>query len=155
MQLAHLFILFIVNSVTVFGLLILLLRSIYSLAFNITTIESWEIERHETLVRRARVLGGHLEGPGGVKVQIKKQEFPYDIGIWSNIRDGMGGSANVCSRPFKWRTIAYNVHRSWAGFGHSQLLPTVGAVGNSKRMALKVCKSPLFCSMQASISNKS
>ncbi|KAJ5097799.1 hypothetical protein N7456_008520 [Penicillium angulare] len=96
-QLAHLFILFIVNSVTVFGLLILLLRSIYSLAFNITTIESWEIERHETLVRRARVLGGHLEGPGGVKVQIKKQEFPYDIGIWSNIRDGMGGSANVLS----------------------------------------------------------
>lgn len=94
-QLAHLFILFVVNSLTVFALLILLARSIYSMLFNMTTIESWEIERHETLVRRARVLGGELEGPGGMKVRVKKQEFPYDIGIWANVRDAMGGSANV------------------------------------------------------------
>ncbi|KAJ5698700.1 hypothetical protein N7462_000705 [Penicillium macrosclerotiorum] len=94
-QLVHLFILFVVNSMTVFALFILLLRSLWSLAFNITTIESWEIERHETLVRRARVLGGYLEGPGGVKIRIRKQEFPYDIGIWSNIRQGMGGSINI------------------------------------------------------------
>ncbi|KAJ5641373.1 Palmitoyltransferase pfa4 [Penicillium lividum] len=76
-QLAHLFILFIVNSLTVFALFILLVRSLYSLAFNTTTIESWEIERHETLVRRARVLGGQLDGPGGIKVRIKKHEFPW------------------------------------------------------------------------------
>lgn len=95
MQLAHLLILFVVNSITVFALLILLVRTIYSLVFNTTTIESWEIERHETLVRRARVLGGHLEGPGGVKVRIKRQEFPYDIGIWKNIKEGMGGDPNV------------------------------------------------------------
>lgn len=63
--------------------------------FNTTTIESWEIERHETLVRRARVLGGHLDGPGGVRIRIKKQEFPYDIGIFANVRQGMGGSINV------------------------------------------------------------
>ncbi|KAJ5630351.1 Palmitoyltransferase pfa4 [Penicillium longicatenatum] len=96
-QLGHLFILFVVNSLTVFALLILLVRSLYSLIFNMTTIESWEIERHDTLVRRARVLGGHLDGPGGIKVRIKKHEFPYDIGIWTNIKEGMGGSANILS----------------------------------------------------------
>ena len=80
---------------TVFALFVLLVRSLWSLLFNTTTIESWEIERHETLVRRARALGGQLEGPGGVKIRIKRQEFPYDIGIFSNIRQGMGGSINV------------------------------------------------------------
>ncbi|KAJ5455602.1 Palmitoyltransferase pfa4 [Penicillium daleae] len=96
-QLIHLFLLFVVNSMTVFALFILLVRSLWSLVFNTTTIESWEIERHETLVRRARVLGGYLEGPGGKKIPIRKQEFPYDIGIWSNIKNGMGGSANIIS----------------------------------------------------------
>lgn len=85
---------------TVFALFILLVRSLWSLVFNTTTIESWEIERHETLVRRARVLGGYLEGPGGKKIRIQKQEFPYDVGIWSNIRDGMGGSVNVSNLNF-------------------------------------------------------
>lgn len=103
-QLGHLFILFVVNSLTVFALLILLVRSLYSLIFNMTTIESWEIERHETLVRRARVLGGHLDGPGGIKFRIKKHEFPYDIGIWTNIKEGMGGSANVRSTPRSYRS---------------------------------------------------
>ncbi|KAJ6129521.1 Palmitoyltransferase pfa4 [Penicillium capsulatum] len=94
-QLIHLFLLFVINSLTVFALFILLVRSLWSLLFNTTTIESWEIERHETLVRRARTLGGYLEGPGGVKVSIKRQEFPYDIGLFSNIKQGMGGSINI------------------------------------------------------------
>jgi palmitoyltransferase len=96
-QLIHLFILLVVNSLTWLALFILLLRSVWSLALNTTTIESWEIERHETLLRRARHFGGYLSGPGGIQVRIKKQEFPYDIGIWSNIKAGMGGSANVLS----------------------------------------------------------
>ncbi|KAJ5421318.1 hypothetical protein N7491_009763 [Penicillium cf. griseofulvum] len=96
-QLIHLFILLVVNSLTVFGLFVLLLRSLWALGSNTTTIETWEIERHATLVRRARVLGGYLEGPGGIRVHIKKQEYPYDIGIWANIKQGMGGSANVIS----------------------------------------------------------
>ncbi|KAE8369766.1 Palmitoyltransferase [Aspergillus caelatus] len=96
-QLGHLFILSVVNSLTVFMLFILLVRTLWSLGANTTTIESWEIERHETLLRRARHYGGYLEGPGGVRVRIKRQEFPYDIGIWSNIREGMGGSSNVLS----------------------------------------------------------
>ena len=42
-------------------------------------------------MRRARTRGGYLEGPDGNKVRIKKQEFPYDVGIIANIRQGMGG----------------------------------------------------------------
>jgi hypothetical protein len=61
---------------------------------NTYTIEGWEIERHETLVRRARYLGGYLDGPDGVKVRIVKQEYPYDIGLWQNVVQGMG-TANV------------------------------------------------------------
>lgn len=102
-QLIHLFVLFVVNSLTVFALFILLVRSLWSLIFNTTTIESWEIERHETLVRRARVLGGYLEAPDGKRILIKKQEFPYDIGIWSNVKQGMGGSANVSRTRFSDR----------------------------------------------------
>ncbi|KAJ5404346.1 Palmitoyltransferase pfa4 [Penicillium cosmopolitanum] len=90
-QLVHLLLLIVVNSVTWLGLFILLVRTIGTILFNTTTIESWEIERHETLVRRARVLGGSLEGPGGVNIVIRKQEFPYDIGIFSNIVQAMGG----------------------------------------------------------------
>ena len=94
-QLIHLFILLVVNGFTTFALGILLLRSFWTIGANTTTIETWEIERHATLVRRARVLGGYLEGPGGIRVYIKKQEYPYDIGIWANIKQAMGGSANV------------------------------------------------------------
>ncbi|KAL3478928.1 DHHC palmitoyltransferase-domain-containing protein [Aspergillus californicus] len=96
-QIGHLFILFVLNSLTVFALFILLVRTIWSLGSNTTTIESWEIERHETLLARARQFGGFLPGPGGISVRITKQEYPYDIGIWSNIRAGMGGSINVIS----------------------------------------------------------
>lgn len=52
-------------------------------------IENWEIDRHETLLRRARATGGYLDGPDGLKVRIEKQEFPFDIGIWKNIEQGM------------------------------------------------------------------
>ena len=59
-----------------------------------TTIESWELERHATLLRRARVLGGYLYGPDGNKIRIEHQEFPWDVGIWKNLRQTMG-TANV------------------------------------------------------------
>ncbi|MCJ1477608.1 Palmitoyltransferase [Lambiella insularis] len=76
------------------------LRSLWSVFTNITTIESWEIERHETLLRRSRVLGGYLEGFDGVKIRIQRQEFPYDIGIWKNIRQAMSGGPLVWIWPF-------------------------------------------------------
>lgn len=95
----------ITNTVVLLALSILLLRNIWMLGANETTIEGWEIERHRTLCRRARALGGYLEGPDGVKVWIKKQEFPYDIGVWNNIRDGMGGSNNVCCQFYIQHSI--------------------------------------------------
>ena len=30
-----------------------------------------------------------------MKVVVTKQEFPYDVGIWRNLRAGMGGGWNV------------------------------------------------------------
>ena len=99
-SLVFLFILVITNFVTLFALFILLIRSGWSLCTNVTTIESWEIERHETLLRRAKALGGYLDGPDGIKVRIVKQEFPYDIGIWANISQGMGGGFLTWLWPF-------------------------------------------------------
>lgn len=90
MQLVHLFLLLVTNSLVLFALAILLARVIWSLALNTTTIEGWEIERHHALLRRSRVLGGFLDGPNGTKVRIERQEFPWDIGIWANICQGMG-----------------------------------------------------------------
>ncbi|KAH7379330.1 DHHC palmitoyltransferase-domain-containing protein [Phaeosphaeria sp. MPI-PUGE-AT-0046c] len=93
----HIFTTLIANSLTVFAVGILAIRNIWCLAVNTTTIEGWEIERHRTLVRRARHFGGYLESPDGTAMKIKKQEFPFDIGIWANIVQGMG-SAN----PLQW-----------------------------------------------------
>ncbi|KAK4550322.1 hypothetical protein LTR36_003289 [Oleoguttula mirabilis] len=62
-----------------------------------TTIEGWEVERHHAVLRRARVMGGHLNGPDGARVKIDPQEFPWDIGIWANICQGMGSR-----NPMAW-----------------------------------------------------
>jgi palmitoyltransferase len=94
-QLVYLLILLAANSLTLFAIFILLVRSLWSLVTNTYAIEAWEIERHEALVRRARKLGGFVDGPGGVRVRIDRQEFPYDVGFWRNVVQGMG-SANVC-----------------------------------------------------------
>ncbi|KAF2855428.1 palmitoyltransferase pfa4 [Plenodomus tracheiphilus IPT5] len=97
-QLIHLFTTLLTNTITLFALSILLLRNLWCLAVNTTTIEGWEIERHRTLLRRARHFGGYLDDSQGNRIRIKKQEFPYDIGIWANIVAGMGGSRN----PINW-----------------------------------------------------
>ncbi|THY30880.1 zf-DHHC-domain-containing protein [Aureobasidium pullulans] len=90
MLLFGLFFIIALNSVVVFALFVLLLRTLWCLGANTTTIEGWEIERHETLLRRAKYLGGVLEGPNGAKVRITRQEYPWDIDIFSNIAQGMG-----------------------------------------------------------------
>lgn len=72
-------------------------RSFYALCCNVSTIESWEIERHEQLLRRSRVLGGYLNGPDGTRIRLVRQEFPYDIGVWHNVCAGMG-----MNNPFGW-----------------------------------------------------
>jgi palmitoyltransferase len=94
--LIHLFMLIVANSLTLFLVGIMLFRGIYMIATNVTTIEGWEIERHEQLLRRARVLGGYLDGPDGIRVKIERHEYPYDIGIWQNMRDNLG-TANILS----------------------------------------------------------
>ncbi|KAI7280249.1 hypothetical protein KC345_g4894 [Hortaea werneckii] len=62
-----------------------------------TTIESWEIERHEAVLRRARVLGGYDDGPDGARVRVEHQEFPWDVSFWFNLCQGMG-----TSNPLAW-----------------------------------------------------
>ena len=89
-----------VNSLTLFAVAVIFLKSLWSLATNVTSIESWEIERHETLARRAKTMGGFLNGPDGVQVHIVKQEFPYDIGILHNINQAMGGTFLTWLLPF-------------------------------------------------------
>lgn len=96
-ELSLLFVLVCVNSVTWFAVTVMMVRTAWCLAMNVTTIEGWEIERHQALVQKARTLGGFVYGPGGVKARITKQEFPYDVGIWENIKLGMGGSGNILS----------------------------------------------------------
>jgi len=92
---------------TLFAMSILFISALWSLGTNTTTIESWEIERHEVLLRRARKNGGYLTGPNGVQVKIKRQEFPYDIGIWRNIWQGMGNK-NVRKPCFFATVMATN-----------------------------------------------
>lgn len=95
-----LFVFLVVNSVTLLALGILLARNIWCMGGNVTAIEGWEIGRHGTLVRRARAKGGYLDGPDGMKIRIRKQEFPYDIGIYQNFRQGMGGTPLLWLWPF-------------------------------------------------------
>ena len=95
----------VVNSISWLAIFVLLARTLWNLAVNTTTIEGWEIERHEALLRRARHLGGYLNGPDGTQVKIVRQEFPYDIGIWRNLKQGMG-SGNVLQHPDE--TLCFN-----------------------------------------------
>ena len=89
---AHLVILCLVNFMTLFVLSILLGTSILALGSNVYNIEGMEVERHETLLRRARRNGGYLHGPEGSQITLVRHEFPYDIGIFNNIAQGMGSS---------------------------------------------------------------
>lgn len=87
-----LLILLVVTTLVLFALTVLVITAIHSLFINTTMIETWEIERHEALVRKARKQGGYIYGPSGVKIRIQRQEFPFDIGFWQNAVQGMGTS---------------------------------------------------------------
>lgn len=99
--LAHLLVLLIVNNLTLLALSILLIRATYSLATNTSQIESWEIERHDALIERSKKTGGYVYANGGQRMRVEKQEFPYDIGIWKNMCEGMGtGNVLMWFFPF-------------------------------------------------------
>ncbi|KAH6669338.1 DHHC palmitoyltransferase-domain-containing protein [Halenospora varia] len=87
---AHLLVLLLVNSITLFALSILWIHAIHSMCINTTMIENWEIERHEVVVERARKNGGYIQTNSGVKMRVEKQEFPYDVGVWKNLCQAMG-----------------------------------------------------------------
>lgn len=89
-QLGILFVLCVANFLTLFAVGVIFIRAVWALMTNTTSIEGWEIERHEALVRRARKRGGWVEGPGGQRVWVRKQEFPYDVGFGKNLVAGMG-----------------------------------------------------------------
>ncbi len=69
----------ILNILLCFGILIsvgvLTVHQLKNLAINMTTIEEWEAEHHETLVDEGRA--DHVE-------------FPYDIGIYENLKAVLG-----------------------------------------------------------------
>jgi palmitoyltransferase len=79
-QLLVLFALFLTDFIIAFALIILFLRTAYNAIEGYTTIETWEQERHDALVRSKRV---------------RRQQFPYDIGIWDNICSAFCGSSNI------------------------------------------------------------
>lgn len=92
-----LFVVCVITAITLFILTVLLVTSVQSLLLNTTMIEQWEIQRHSALVRRAKKNGGYVSTPGGGELRIAAQEFPYDVGIWTNIVQGMGSS-----NPLVW-----------------------------------------------------
>lgn len=92
-----LFVVCVITAITLFILTVLLVTSVHSLVLNTTMIEQWEIQRHSALVRRAKKNGGYVATPGGGELRIEQQEFPYDVGIWNNIVQGLGSS-----NPLLW-----------------------------------------------------
>lgn len=93
----HLVVLLALNALTLFILTVLFVTSCHGLALNYTMIEKMEMETNEKLWRRAKKSGGYVSAPGGRRLRITKQEFPYDIGIWKNIVQAMG-----TSNPILW-----------------------------------------------------
>jgi palmitoyltransferase len=89
-SLAFLLIITCSNGLSLFAMSILFLRTCYSLSINTTMIESWEIEKHAATIERSRRMGGYVYANGGSRVYVKKVEFPYDVGVWTNIVQGMG-----------------------------------------------------------------
>lgn len=57
------------------------------------------MERHEAVIERGGRDWWDIHGPDGKKVRIEKIEFPYDLGIFTNMAQAMGTS-NFFLWPF-------------------------------------------------------
>lgn len=77
----------------------MLLTTTKSWLFNCTMIEGWQLERHEAVIERGGRDWWDIHGPDGKKVRIEKIEFPYDLGIFTNMAQAMGTS-NFLLWPF-------------------------------------------------------
>ncbi|KAK9775440.1 putative Palmitoyltransferase PFA4 [Seiridium cardinale] len=86
-----------VAGITSLALGILLITTLKGWLFNTTMIEGWEIERHEAVLERRSGRDGEdsfwpdsRRDRAGDDVPVDALEFPYDIGLWSNLCAGMG-----------------------------------------------------------------
>jgi palmitoyltransferase len=80
-QMVHMVILTPVLFITCFAITVLLVRFFIQVATNTTTIESWENEKYEASMERLR--RKH-------KTWYKQLAYPYDIGLWENLKEGLG-----------------------------------------------------------------
>ncbi|KAH8169075.1 DHHC palmitoyltransferase domain-containing protein [Sarocladium implicatum] len=87
----------IVAFVTSVALGIMLITTLKSWMFNMTMIEGWELDRHDVVADRAGKDWWDVVGPDGDKIRFEKLEFPYDIGILSNMSQAMG-----TTNPLLW-----------------------------------------------------
>ncbi|KYK56698.1 palmitoyltransferase pfa4 [Drechmeria coniospora] len=82
---------------TTLALGIMLISTLKSWLFNCTTIESWEIDRHEAVLDRGGRRSWNITGPDGENIIVERVEFPYDIGFFANMAQAMG-----TSNPLLW-----------------------------------------------------
>ncbi|KAI3319690.1 zf-DHHC-domain-containing protein [Xylariaceae sp. AK1471] len=93
------------TCLTSLALGILLITTVRGWALNTTMIEGWEIERHEAVLQR----GGYAEeeewwrtsdgdyADAAPRSMVDPVEFPYDIGMYTNMAQAMG-----TSNPILW-----------------------------------------------------
>ncbi|KAF8535863.1 DHHC palmitoyltransferase-domain-containing protein [Trichophaea hybrida] len=86
-QMIFLFILLLIDTPLTLALLILLVRTIAQAGEGYTSIETWELERHHAQVRK-RV--------------VRRQVFPYDVGIWDNLVVAFGGVNGFEDPDLEW-----------------------------------------------------
>ncbi|CAZ83409.1 unnamed protein product [Tuber melanosporum] len=80
LELCLLAVLLVTDLLVAFSLSLLFIRTLWSTGEGYTTIETWEQDRHNALVRQKRV---------------RRQQFPYDIGTWDNLCSAFCGSSNI------------------------------------------------------------
>ncbi|KAK5992923.1 Palmitoyltransferase PFA4 [Cladobotryum mycophilum] len=69
---------------------IMLITTTQNWVFNRTTIEGWEVERHEAIIGRGGRDWWDIKSPDGDTIRFEKVEFPYDIGFPYNMAQAMG-----------------------------------------------------------------
>ncbi|KAL7796844.1 DHHC palmitoyltransferase domain-containing protein [Trichoderma ceciliae] len=82
----------IVCGMTSVALGFMLISTLQGFALNRTTIEGWEVDRHEANIGRGGRDWWDMTGPDGEKIRFEKVEFPYDIGFFANMAQAMGTS---------------------------------------------------------------
>ncbi|KOS23410.1 Palmitoyltransferase PFA4 [Escovopsis weberi] len=88
--LASLSLVALVWALTTLALGIILTTTLQAWACNRTTIEGWEMERHEAVLGRGGRDWWDITGPDGEKMRFERVEFPYDVGFFANMAQAMG-----------------------------------------------------------------